>query len=92
MSRCKMTPKRLEHLRKIARKGGRALVEKHGVDHMINIGKRGAIALHERYKLQPCGVAGWCLVDRRTNEIKSTFGLPDHIVAQLMQKQNILID
>lgn len=41
--------KRGAHLPKIARLGGRAVVEKYGPDYMASLGKRGAKSMVEKY-------------------------------------------
>lgn len=69
-----MTPTK----RECGRLGGQALVVKYGHLHMSAIGARGAKSLWNKYKLQPCGTAGWALVDRITNKVVSynNYNLP----------------
>ena len=44
-----LTEKQLAHLRRIASLGGKAVVEKHGTQHMAEIGRRGFEATVEKY-------------------------------------------
>lgn len=55
----------------ISRKGGNAVVEKYGREHMAEIGRRGAEALHRKYAMKPVGLSKFVLVDRETNMIAS---------------------
>jgi hypothetical protein len=51
------------------RKGGLATVNKHGKEHMREIGKRGAAELWRRYQLVPAALTGWGLIDRATGAV-----------------------
>lgn len=62
-----------DHKRKAGSLGGRSTVEKHGIEHMRTIGKRGARVTHSRYRLEPYGLSGWALVHRETGQIKTTW-------------------
>ena len=53
------------------RKGGQATVQRHGREHMAEIGTRGAAVTWQRYHLSPVGQSGWAMVDRETNEVKT---------------------
>lgn len=50
--------------------GGRVTVQRHGRDHMREIGKRGASVTWQRYHLSPVGQSGWAMVSRETNKVK----------------------
>ena len=50
--------------------GGRATFEKHGTEHMRQIGKNGAAVTWTRYHLAPVGQSGWAMVNRQTNQVK----------------------
>lgn len=55
--------------------GGQATVRKHGLEHMREIGRRGAEALWKRYHLHPVRLSKWALVNRETGEfIKLWYG------------------
>jgi len=54
------------------RKGGRATFARYGREHMQAIGKRGARTTWTRYRLSPIGTNNFALVDRQTNQIKTT--------------------
>lgn len=52
--------------------GGKALVAKRGREYMAEIGRRGAIALHARYRLVPIGTSDFALVDRETGQHRAS--------------------
>jgi hypothetical protein len=52
-------------------KGGRVTVERHGRQHMQQIGRAGARVTWQRYHLSPVGQSGWAMVNRQTNEVKA---------------------
>jgi general stress protein YciG len=52
-------------------KGGKTTVERHGREHMQEIGKRGAAVTWEKYHLSPIGQSGWAMIDRETNQVKT---------------------
>lgn len=49
--------------------GGRALVEKYGIDHMRHIGSNGGKATKKKYQLVPFGIGDFLMVNRMTGEI-----------------------
>ncbi len=51
------------------RLGGLATVQKHGRDYMVEIGKRGAKALWERYHLLPYQTSKYILVRKEDKPI-----------------------
>lgn len=55
--------------------GGKALVEKYGVKHMAEIGRRGAAMFYQRYKWIPAGTSGWALVRKSDDVIIRTVGV-----------------
>jgi len=58
-------------------KGGKSTFSKYGPEHMREIGRRGAVAMHAKYKLEPWGLNDFALVERETNVIKTwMFGRP----------------
>ena len=62
----------MKHTKKTAgRKGGRATVAKHGIEHMQAIGKAGARVTWTRYHLAPISRSGWAMVNRETNQVKT---------------------
>jgi hypothetical protein len=64
-----------KHTKKTAgRLGGLATVARHGKAHMQTIGKSGAVTTWQRYELQPAGLNGWAMVDRKTGKVKATIG------------------
>lgn len=52
-------------------KGGRVTVERHGREHMQQIGRRGAAVTWTRYRLMPWKQSQYAMVHRETNEIKA---------------------
>lgn len=48
--------------------GGRATVQKYGLGHMAKLARKGAEALHSKYKLVPCGTNDFMFVNRETGE------------------------
>ncbi len=44
--------------------GGKANFKKHGRKHMVEIGRKGAAAMWEKYKLVPVGTSEYQLVER----------------------------
>lgn len=52
------------------RLGGRATVQRHGVEHMREIGRRGAQSFHRRYRLAPVGVAYFAIIERATGFVR----------------------
>ncbi|MHC4749250.1 MAG: hypothetical protein ACYTFW_05185 [Planctomycetota bacterium] len=61
--------------REAGRLGGLATLATYGRDHFQAIGRKGGIALHEKYDLKPVSLSGWALVDRETNIIKAYWGV-----------------
>lgn len=59
----KMTPQQAGRL------GGKATVQKHGVQHMAKIGKKGADTLHSRYNMIPVLFNDFAYVSKATGEI-----------------------
>lgn len=55
------------------RKGGRALVQRYGVEYMRAMGQRGAEATHSRYNIVPVGLAQYSMVDKVTGRVVATF-------------------
>ena len=55
-------------------KGGRATVERHGREHMQQIGRRGAEVTWTRYSLSPYGLTQYAMVERATGKIKTIRG------------------
>jgi general stress protein YciG len=53
--------------------GGKATVQKHGKEHMSEIGKRGAQVTWSRYSLKPVGTSQYAMVYRETGAIKVIF-------------------
>lgn len=53
------------------RRGGRATVARHGVEHMRTIGAKGAKVFHSRYKLEPVSLNDFAIVHRETGEVKN---------------------
>lgn len=53
------------------RRGGRATVARHGVEHMRSIGAKGAKVFHSRYKLEPVNQNDFAIVHRETGEVKN---------------------
>lgn len=51
------------------RMGGLATAARHGVEHMREIGRRGAIAFHARYTLRPEGTNQLAVVNRTTGAV-----------------------
>ena len=59
------------------RRGGLAVLEKYGVDHMKKIGAKGAEVFHSRYEYKPVGQDDFAVVHRETNVIVALLsGLP----------------
>jgi len=64
--------------RQAGAKGGRATVERHGREHMQEIGARGAATTWQRYRLAPIGQSGWAMVSRESGQIKTFINyIPD---------------
>lgn len=59
--------KKKERRIKRARAGGLALFKKRGRDHMINIGRKGAIVFHDRYTLAPFRQNDFLIVRKKDN-------------------------
>lgn len=55
--------------RAAGRLGGMVTKALYGADHYRRIGRLGQKRLKEKYRLMPCLLAEWCLVDRLTNQI-----------------------
>lgn len=55
--------------REWGRRGGKATVKKHGIEHMRKIGKRGAATFHKLYTLQPVGLNDFAIVKRNDPRI-----------------------
>ena len=49
--------------------GGKAVVQKYGVDYMRSIGRKGAIAFWTKYKLVPVYTRRFAIVNRETGKI-----------------------
>lgn len=54
------------------RLGGRSTVRKHGRGHMRKIGRAGARAFWDRYRVVPLGTSSWAIVCKETDEIVAT--------------------
>jgi hypothetical protein len=54
---------------KAARKGGLALVAKHGKDHMAAIGRNGAKAFWAKYTLVKLGTSDFAIAYRETGKL-----------------------
>ncbi len=52
-------------------KGGRATVDRHGREHMQQIGRKGAAVTWTRYRLVPWKLSQYAMVDKNTNEVKA---------------------
>jgi hypothetical protein len=50
-------------------KGGRVTFERYGPEYMAWIGKRGNIAMRERYELVVVGQSGYALIERATGRV-----------------------
>lgn len=50
---------------------GRRLAEKYGDEYMQGLAKKGGRALHDRYRMVPCGTNNFAYVDRETLKIKA---------------------
>jgi len=48
--------------------GGKKTLERHGVSHMSEIGRKGATVFHQKYRLEPKGVCDFYIVNRETGE------------------------
>lgn len=48
--------------------GGRSTFERHGRDHMIEIGRKGAAALWARWQLLPYQTSKYQMINRETGE------------------------
>lgn len=46
--------------------GGKKTAAKYGADYMRELAKRGAKAMHLKYKLKPLGMGDFAIVDRLT--------------------------
>lgn len=46
--------------------GGRATVKKYGKAYMQHLARRGAMAFHNKYKLEPLGTSDFAIVYRDT--------------------------
>lgn len=53
------------------RRGGETTLKKYGVDHFRQIGKKGAMVFHSRYKLEPVNMSNFAIVNRVTGEVKA---------------------
>lgn len=51
------------------RAAAQALIEQRGLEHMRQIGRKGAKTTHKRYKFRPVGTRGWAMVGRRDGVI-----------------------
>lgn len=54
---------------KAGRKGGKTTARKYGKEYMQALGRRGALAFHAKYKLQPAEMNNFAIVSRTTGEI-----------------------
>lgn len=50
-------------------RGGRATLDRHGVEHMRRIGRAGARAFHEKYRLEPVLQNDFAIVHRITGNV-----------------------
>ena len=66
---------RVDHCRSIAGKGGRALVAKHGRQHMSHIGRKGFEATARKYFRSEQDYKNWLAIKSAFNYWNST-GLP----------------
>jgi len=57
----------IEHMREIGRRGGLALVAKHGREHMADIGAKGGMITQGTYYLSPIW-QGWLAGDIRPGD------------------------
>lgn len=57
------------------RAAAQALIEQRGLEHMRQIGKRGAKTFYRRYKFVPAGTSGWAIVSRADNTVIRTLGV-----------------
>lgn len=60
----------------------RALVEQRGVEHMREIGRKGARTFYKRYKWSPAAQSGWAIVDKRTGQVKRFVGSVPQFLTQ----------
>lgn len=51
------------------RLGGQTTLKKHGREHFANIGRKGAQAMHKKYRLVPIGIGDMAFVDRDTGQV-----------------------
>jgi len=56
------------------RLGGLSTVRKYGRSYMSMIGKRGAKAFHQRYKIAPAGTSYYLIVEKETGKIINSLG------------------
>ena len=49
--------------------GGETTYLRHGSEHMREIGKRGAQAMHKKYRISPVRLNDYALVNRETGKI-----------------------
>ena len=54
---------------KAGRLGGLSTARKYGPEYMAQIGRRGAIAFHKRYRLAPAGLTRFAIVRRDNGKI-----------------------
>lgn len=51
------------------RLGGLATVRRYGVEHMREIGRRGALSFHMRYRLSPDGQSDFLVIVRASGRV-----------------------
>ncbi len=61
---------------KAGKLGGLRTVEKHGKEHMQEIGRRGAAATWRKYALMPVDSSGYAMVERSTGKIRAIWCAP----------------
>lgn len=49
--------------------GGRVTVHRYGREYMQAIGRKGAAAFWRRYKLEPCDLSDFAIVERATGRV-----------------------
>lgn len=54
-------------------KGGRVTVQRHGREHMQQIGRKGAATTWSRYTLKPVNQSQYAMVEKTTGIIKAIF-------------------
>lgn len=55
--------------REAGSRGGKATLARHGVDHFVKIGQKGARVFWERYRFSPVGLNQFAIVRRRDSVV-----------------------